>query len=107
MRFAVAEDQGFDEDRVGKIGAAYERSDLSDRDKAVLRYADCFLTDAAGIDERVKADIGSYFSDAEIVEITAALALFLGFSKIAIALGPIPDGLPVMHLPLPDLAPPP
>ena len=101
----MAEDHGFDEDRVEKIGAAYERSDLSDQDKAVLRYADCFLSDASGLDARGRAEMRSYFGDAEIVEITAALALFLGFSKIAIALGPIPDGLPVMRLPLPDLPP--
>jgi hypothetical protein len=36
------------------------------------------------------------------VELTAGLALFFGFSKIAIALGGIPDGLPVMEVPTPS-----
>ena len=99
----MAEQKGFDEQRVAKIGASFDESDLCERDKVVLRYADCFLTHASSIADGLKAEMLSQFSDAEIVEITAALSLFLGFSKIAIALGPIPEGLPVMHLPLPDL----
>jgi alkylhydroperoxidase family enzyme len=35
----------------------------------------------------------AHFSDEAIVEITAALGLFLGFSKIAIALGHQPETL--------------
>jgi alkylhydroperoxidase family enzyme len=107
----VAEDKGFSEQRVEKIATAYEQTDLDRLDKLVLRFADCFLTQPAGIDESLKAemrahfsaDMRAHFSDEAIVEITAALGLFLGFSKIAIALGPLPDGLPVMQMPLPDL----
>lgn len=99
----MAEDKGFTEQHVEKIATAYEQTDLDGRDKLVLRYTDCFLTHPAGIAENLKADMQAQFSDEEIVEITAALGLFLGFSKIAIALGPIPDGLPVMQMPLPDL----
>ena len=103
MRFAVAENRGFTEQHVEKIATAYEQTDLDRRDKLVLRYADCFLAHPAAIDESLKADMRAHFSDEAIVEITAALGLFLGFSKIAIALGPVPDGLPVMQMPLPDL----
>lgn len=99
----MAEDQGFSEQHVEKIATTYEQTDLDRRDKLVLRFADCFLTHPVGIDESLKADMRAHFSDEAIVEITAALGLFLGFSKIAIALGPIPDGLPVMQMPLPDL----
>jgi alkylhydroperoxidase family enzyme len=99
----VAEDKGFSEQHVEKIATAYEQTDLDRLDKLVLRFADCFLTHPAGIDESLKADMRAHFSDEAIVEITAALGLFLGFSKIAIALGPLPDGLPVMQMPLPDL----
>jgi alkylhydroperoxidase family enzyme len=99
----VAEQGGFEEDRVAKIAASYDDSDLAGEDKAVLRFADCFLANPSAVDADVRRAMQAYFSDAEVVEITAALSLFLGFSKIAIALGPIPEGLPVMHMPLPDL----
>ncbi len=100
----MAEQGGFDEDRVEKIGSRHELSDLSARDKAVLAFADCFLMHPRDVNDDVKNALLEYFNDAEIVEITVALSLFLGFSKIAIALGPIPDGIPVMQLPLPGLS---
>jgi hypothetical protein len=36
------------------------------------------------------------------VELAAGVALFMGFSKIAIALGQAPDSMPVTELPTPD-----
>ena len=42
------------------------------------------------------------FSPQEIVELTAGLALFLGFAKIAVALGQQPDAMPVTVVPTPD-----
>jgi hypothetical protein len=42
------------------------------------------------------------FTPAELVELTAALSLFMGFSKIALALGGVPDELPVTVTPTPD-----
>ena len=99
----MAEQGGFDEEHVAKIASVYEDSDLSEREKILLRYADSFLTTPPSMDAAVERDVRREFSDAEIVEITTALALFLGFSKIAIALGPVPDGIPVMQLALPDL----
>ena len=44
----------------------------------------------------------AHFTPAEIVELTAGLALFMGFSKIALALGGVPDNLPVNVQPTPD-----
>jgi alkylhydroperoxidase family enzyme len=41
------------------------------------------------------------FTPAEIVELTAGLALFMGFSKIAIVLGAAPADMPVMEVPTP------
>ena len=38
-----------------------------------------------------------------IVELTAGVALFMGFSKIAIALGSAPDDMPTIVVPTPDL----
>ena len=39
---------------------------------------------------------------AELVELTAGIALFLGFSKIAVSLGQAPESMPTMVVPTPD-----
>jgi hypothetical protein len=44
----------------------------------------------------------SHFTPAELVELTAGLALFMGFSKIAVSLGGMPESLPVNVQPTPD-----
>jgi hypothetical protein len=44
------------------------------------------------------------FTPAQIVELAAANAIFMGFSKIALALGDVPDDLPVTVQPTPDVA---
>jgi hypothetical protein len=36
------------------------------------------------------------------VELTAGLALFMGFSKIAVSLGQVPTEMPVTVMPTPD-----
>jgi hypothetical protein len=41
------------------------------------------------------------FSAGDVVELTTGIALFMGFSKIAVTLGPPPE-MPVMVVPTPD-----
>ena len=43
----------------------------------------------------------SHYSDAEIVELSLGVGLFLGMSKVLIALGLEPDDMPVTVLPAP------
>ena len=43
-----------------------------------------------------------HFTPAEIVELSAGLALFMGFSKIAIVLGSAPESMPVRMVPTPE-----
>jgi len=101
LRFSGARQEGLTEERVELIRDGYEETDLPDRHKVVLRYTDAFLM-APGIPgEALRAELAAHFSPEQIVELTAAIGLFLGFSKIALALGNIPDGLPVMVVPTP------
>ena len=46
----------------------------------------------------------AYFTPPQIVELAAANAIFMGFSKIALALGDVPDDLPLMEQATPDVA---
>ena len=73
------------EERVELIEDGFEASSLAERDKLILAYTDLFLHNPGGIDDDIKARMQNNFSDAQIVELTAGLALFMGFSKIAIS----------------------
>ena len=102
LRFAGAREQGLSEELVEQIDDGYADSALSDRHKAVIRWADAFLTDPASIDPAIRAEIDRHLDPAQLVELTAGLALFMGFSKIAVVLGAMPDELPVMVVPTPS-----
>ena len=101
VRFAGAREAGPSEDLVAQIGDGFEESRLSDRHKAVIRYADVFLTDPSRLTDELRAEMLRHFTSAEIVELTAGLALFMGFSKIAIVLGQEPDDMPITIIPTP------
>lgn len=102
MRFAGAANEGMNEERVELIEDGFEASSLADRDKLILAYTDLFLHNPGAIDDDIKARMRNNFSDAQIVELTAGLALFMGFSKIAISLGGMPEELPRMEMPTPE-----
>lgn len=84
-----------------RIRDDYPQSDLSPRHKAVLRYVDAFLADPGALDHATRGELARHLSDAEIVELTAGIALFMGFSKIAIALGQTPESIPTTVVPTP------
>jgi alkylhydroperoxidase family enzyme len=68
----------------------------------VLAWTDAFLSPAPSADPALRREMLAHFTPAEIVELSAGLALFMGFSKIALALGGVPDELPLNVQPTPD-----
>lgn len=105
VRFDRARRDGLGEDLVELIDEGFEDSRLSDRHKAVIRYTDVFLADPHGLDEELRTEMLRLFTAEEIVELTAGLALFMGFSKIAVVLGQAPESMPTLVLPTPDVEP--
>jgi alkylhydroperoxidase family enzyme len=101
IRFRGAREEGLTEDVVDRIRDGYHASDLSQRQKLVLRYVDAFLAPPGEIGESLRRELLAHFTPAQVVELTAALALFMGFSKIAVALGGLPDKVPVHEQPTP------
>jgi alkylhydroperoxidase family enzyme len=102
IRFSVAREQGLGEELVEQIRDGYEQSALSERHKAVLRWSDAFLSDPAGASAPLREEMLRHFTPAELVELTAGLALFMGFSKIAVSLGQAPESMPTLVVPTPD-----
>lgn len=102
VRFEQAQQQGLDETKVSQITDDFESSDLGVREKLVIRYTDVFLKCPGELPESLKREMTEEFSDEELVELTAAVAIFMGFSKIAVSLGGMPDSLPVFTMPTPQ-----
>lgn len=101
VRFAQARRDGLSEDLVSQIEDGFEESALSARFKLAIRYTDAFLVDPGGVGAELQAAMRAEFTPAQIVELTAGIALFMGFSKIAVVLGTVPESMPVMVIPTP------
>ncbi len=105
IRFAQAREDGLGEDLVALIADGFEHSRLAERHKVVIRFADFFLGDAHGVaGERaagLRADLVAAFGPDGTVELAAGLAIFLGFPKIAVALGTVRSDFPTMVIPTP------
>ena len=101
MRFAVAKQQGLTEDRVALVDDGFEDSALSEQEKVVVRFTDVLLG-AGSLPDPVRLALTTHFDDGQVVELAVGVALFLGFSKIAISLGQAPADMPTMVVPTPD-----
>lgn len=77
---------------------------LSARHQLVVRYADAFLG-AAGVPAELQAEMLATFTGAEVVELTMALAMFHGFSKMLVVLGLEPEHMDTTVLPTPGSQP--
>jgi alkylhydroperoxidase family enzyme len=106
VRFARARRDGLTETLVDLVADGYETTALVDAHKAVLALTDAFLGDArAGLDDGLRQELLAHYGSAGTVELTAGLALFMGFSKIAVALGAFPDDFPTTVIPTPGDGP--
>jgi AhpD family alkylhydroperoxidase len=92
VRFEGARAEGLSEDRVDLIDDDYAISELSAREKVVLRFTDTFLREPGGLTDELRREVLDEFSASDVVELTTG---------IAVTLGPPPE-MPVMVVPTPD-----
>jgi alkylhydroperoxidase family enzyme len=102
LRFAGARAAGLDEDSVDHIDDSFATSDLPERWKLTIRYADALIVDPKGIDDDLRAALASEFTPAELVELTATVTTAIAFSKAAVAFGAPPE-MPVLEVPTPTV----
>jgi alkylhydroperoxidase family enzyme len=103
VRFAAAREEGLTEDVVCLIDEGYEQTDLSDAQKAALRFTDAYLHNPGNVPQSVRDGLAAHFSAPEIVEITLALAMFMGMAKVLISLGMEPEQMETTIVPTPDI----
>ena len=87
----MARQQGLTEDIADQIDDGYEASQLDDRQKAALRWTDAVLGDPGRVPADVRDVVKQYLTPAELLELTMALALFHGLSRVLISLGLEPE----------------
>jgi alkylhydroperoxidase family enzyme len=105
IRFDGARAEGLEEQVIDLIHDGFEDGALEERHKAVLAWVDAFIREPGGEHAALRRRLEGHYTRSQIVELTAGVALFMGFSKIAVSLGGLPDEIPVHVQPTPDLRP--
>jgi AhpD family alkylhydroperoxidase len=93
MRYEDAIEDGVTEDLVCSLEHPEEAKDLTDADRAALRFADLFATNHLAIDDPLLDELRQYFTEREIYEIAISCASFVGFGRFA-AISMETDSLP-------------
>jgi alkylhydroperoxidase family enzyme len=82
--------RGATEDVVAKL-VDYERSDLPERTRAALRYADRLTSERPAIDSEFHAMLKRSFSDDELLDLGMMISFFSGWQRFIDAFGILPD----------------
>ncbi len=95
IRYRSAIDDGLDEGAVCSLERPEDAPDLSEAEKAAIRYADLAATNHFAISDATFDDLRAHFSEAEIVELGIFVAFFIGFGRLGASwdmLEELPDG---------------
>ena len=82
--------RGATEDVVAKLDD-YEGSDLPERTKAALRYADRLWGDRPSIDPAFHEDLRRHFTDDQILDLGMTITFLSGWQRFIDAVGILPD----------------
>jgi alkylhydroperoxidase family enzyme len=83
--------RGATEDVVAKL-ADYEASDLPERTKTALRFADRMTAPSPpAIDPELHADLRRHFTDDQILDLGMTIAFASGWQRFIEAVGIVPD----------------
>ncbi|MCB2080851.1 MAG: carboxymuconolactone decarboxylase family protein [Novosphingobium sp.] len=83
MRFEPALEDGLTEDTVCSLEKPVEAPDLTDAERAALKYADLAATNHLAIDDELIDNLRQYYSEQEIIEICMLCAYCTGFGRFA------------------------
>ena len=83
IRYTDAVADGLTEDLVCSLAKPHEADNLSDAEKAAIRFGELMATDHLAIGDAIYGDLRRHFSEAEIVELGMTVAFFVGFGRLA------------------------
>lgn len=82
VRFPDGLEDGVTEDLVCSLERPEDAPDLTDAERAALRYAELMATDHLAIDAAVYDDLRRHFTEPEIVELATRVAYTVGFTRM-------------------------
>jgi AhpD family alkylhydroperoxidase len=85
IRYRSAVDDGVTEGVVCSLERPQDATDLTDEEKAALRYAEISCVDHLSINEATFDDLRNYFTEQQIVELGMFIAFFVGFGRLGAA----------------------
>ncbi len=85
IRYRTAVEDGVTEGAVCSLERPQDAADLTEAEKAALRYADASSLDHLSITDATFDDLRRFFSEAQIVELGMFIAFFIGFGRLAAA----------------------
>jgi len=86
IRYKDAMNDGLTEDLVCSLEKPYEAPDLTDAEKAAIRFGELLASNHLAIDDEVYAELHRHFTDGEIVEIGLYAAMCVGLGRWAATL---------------------
>jgi AhpD family alkylhydroperoxidase len=102
MRYEPALKDGLTEDLVCSLEKPPESPDLTDAEKAALRFADLFATNHLAITDEVIEELRRHYTEKEIVELNMLAAFCTGYGRFAAvnrAVEDLPQSLPDVTTP--------
>ncbi len=87
---------GASQDKVAEVARAATSDLFSERERAALGYAEAMTVTGRKVSDELFARVRAHFSEAQVVELTAAVALENFRSKFNVALGVEAQGFCVL-----------
>jgi alkylhydroperoxidase family enzyme len=81
---------GLNEEKVQKIHD-YKHSDLSEREKAVLKLTEIIASEPHTLDDELFAQLKKHFSDEQLLDLGVAIGLLNGLHRFLETFGVLPD----------------
>ena len=69
----------------------YEKSDLSEREKMALRFADIILTDPQKLDEAFFKQLKEHFTEEQIIDMGMGVGFLHGTQRFIESMGIVPE----------------
>jgi AhpD family alkylhydroperoxidase len=82
VRYQSALDDGLTEDAVCSLERPADAPDLSDAERAALKFADLFATNHLAIDDGIYDELRRYFTEDELVQLGVHCAVALGVGRL-------------------------
>ncbi len=83
VRYPEGVEEGLTEELVCSLEQPDESPDLTDGERAALRFADLFATDHLRIDDAVYDELRRYYTEDQLVEIGLICAISVGIGRLA------------------------